>query len=89
MIVTGYWTIVLSGRSLPLALVEPIGQIALVIGFMVIVFIAIAFQFLQVHELYGGGGSDTLDPQTNCPSCGARISVDADTCDYCGDPVDR
>lgn len=84
-----YWAVVLPGQGLPIAIVDGIGQIALVIGFMVIVFVAIAFQFLQVHELYGSGDSTTPDQQINCSSCGARISAEADTCDYCGEPIER
>ena len=84
-----YWTVVSSGRGVPIAIVDVIGEIALVIGFMVIVFAAIALQFLRVHELYGSGESTTPDRQINCSSCGARLSGEVDTCDYCGEPIDR
>lgn len=83
----GYWNVALSVRDFPPALVEAVGQIAFVIVLGVIFFLAIAFQFLRVHEQYGGGNS--REQQINCPSCGARTSVEADTCDYCDEPIDR
>ncbi len=72
-----------------IALVERIGQVALVIGLMVIVFRTVALQFLQAQKLYGSGDSAIPDQQTNCSPCGARISADADTCEYCGEPIGR
>lgn len=85
----GYWIHGVIGGPLPVALVEAIGQIALVIGFMAFVLLAIVFEFIKVHELYGSGDSTTPDQLTNCPSCGARISAQADACEYCDSPVDR
>jgi len=32
--------------------------------------------------LPGGGG--TVIERTNCPTCGARMDVDDDACEYCG-----
>lgn len=85
----GYWNIALSVGYVPLALVEAIKLAAFVIVVMVVVFLAIAFQFLVVHELFGSGDSDAHEQQTNCPACGARVSVEASTCDYCDEPINR
>jgi hypothetical protein len=75
--------------SLPVAIGDTLGRGVLVVGFMMLVFAVLVFQFLKVRQLYGGG--DGPDPETlsNCPSCGARISAAAETCTYCGDSVDR
>jgi len=84
-----YWIVVSSGRALPVAIVTVLGQIALLIGIMVLFFAVIALQFVKVRELYGSGDSSAPDERTNCSSCGARVSVEADTCSYCGEPTDR
>jgi hypothetical protein len=84
-----YWTVVSHGRGPPIAIVDVLGRIALVIGFMLIVFAVIVFQFLKVRELYASGDSATPDEQANCSSCGARISADADTCNYCSESIER
>lgn len=38
------------------------------------------------HKAFGTDSeSQPLEAQTNCPACGARISVDQENCDYCGE----
>lgn len=84
-----YWSIVLFGRDVPLSLVDAVGQTTFVAVLMVAVFLATALQFFTVNELYGSGDSVTPEEQTNCPACGARIATEADTCEYCNEPVGR
>lgn len=77
------------GPDTPLALGNGVMQAVFVVGFMLVVFLAIALQFFKVHELYGGGDAAPEEQQTNCPSCGARTSIETDACEYCGEPIDR
>jgi len=86
----GYWAIVRFVPAVPLALHDAVATGALLVGVMGIVLFKIWFGFLEVHEVYGGGDDEIpVEELTNCPACGARVSADAETCEYCGDPIDR
>ena len=85
----GYWTIIVAGPTLPVAIGELLGRGILVIGFMLLVFAVIVFQLLKARALYGSRDSASPDELINCSSCGARVSADTATCEYCGEPIDR
>ena len=85
----GYWTIIVAGQSLPVAIGDILARGVLVIGFMLLVFAVIVFQFVKARELYGSGDSPDPNDLINCSSCGARVSADTATCEYCGEPIDR
>jgi hypothetical protein len=71
--------------SVGLALGGPVARAALLLAVCLLVLAAIALQFAQVRALYGGDESTAA--RVNCPSCGARTSVDS-TCEYCGEPLE-
>lgn len=80
-------TLLSAGASL-LNLTGAVEQALVMVVIIVAVFLAIILQFLKVHEMYGGGDSAAGNQQTNCSSCGARNSIEAEECEYCGDPID-
>lgn len=43
---------------------------------------AILFEFALLQAAFGGG-SESQESKTNCPSCGARTTTEPDACDYC------
>jgi hypothetical protein len=65
------------------------GRVAFVIVVGAVALFVIWFQFLEVRTLYGRGDSTPPEQLTNCPSCGARLPVDAERCDHCDEPLDR
>lgn len=58
----------------------------LVVVFVVVVFV-IGFEFQKARTLYGSSDSPSPEQLTNCPSCGSRIAIEADECEYCGEPL--
>lgn len=77
-----------AGHAVPATVAEPVARFALPLALAVLFFLVIALRFAEVRALYGGEFA-TRDRRINRPSCGARTPADADTCDYCGEPVER
>jgi hypothetical protein len=67
--------------------VDTVGRVAFAVVVGAVVLVTIWFQFLEARTLYGG---DSTPPEqlTNCPACGARLSVDAERCEHCDEPLD-
>lgn len=76
-------------RGPPLALGVDVGQVAVLVVFVVAAFIAVVYDFYVLRAVFGNDDSVPPERLTNCPSCGARVSVEADTCGYCEAPIDR
>ncbi|WP_192918479.1 zinc ribbon domain-containing protein [Salinigranum salinum] len=43
---------------------------------------------MEARALFGSD-EDPSERKTNCPACGSRLSADAETCGYCGEPLGR
>jgi hypothetical protein len=86
----GYWAIVGVVPAVPLALHDAVAKGALLVGIMALVMFQFWFGFLETHEVYGGGDDAIpVEELTNCPACGARVSVEAGTCEYCDEPTEQ
>lgn len=61
-----------------------------VYAFAALVLLAALFGTAYRMILYDatfGGGETPPEEKTNCPSCGARTTVDPPACDHCGEPL--
>jgi hypothetical protein len=72
----------------PLALGAGLERAGLLVALSATFLAVLALGFARSRALYGGDEMDR-DARTNCPSCGARVSADADACDHCGSPLRR
>jgi len=82
-----YWLVVASGPSI--AIVDVLGRAVSLIGFSVPVVATIVLSFLKAEAVYGSEDNTTPEEQANGPSCGARLSEEADTCAHYSEPIDR
>lgn len=73
----------------PLALVDSIEQVAMMIVFGVVGLLAIIVSFLRVQAMFGSGESTAHEQLINCQWCGARITAEADECEHCGEPINQ
>jgi formate dehydrogenase maturation protein FdhE len=80
------WCATPSGGIVPLALAETVGRVALVVFVAAAAFAVIWLGSVEARALFGSD-EDPSERKTNCPACGSRLSVDADTCAYCGEPL--
>jgi anaerobic selenocysteine-containing dehydrogenase len=80
------WCATPSGGIIPLALVETIGRVALIVVVGTAALAVIWLAFVEARALFGSD-EDPSERKTNCPTCGSRLSVDAETCTYCGEPL--
>ena len=72
--------------SVGLVLGSPVVRAVLLLAVCLLVLAAIALQFAQVRALYGG--DESTAERVNCPSCGSRVPVEPDACEYCGEPLE-
>ncbi len=82
-----YWPVVASGQ--PIALVDALGGAVSLIGLAVLVVATIVLSFLNAEAVHQSEDNVTPEEQINCPSCGARLAREVDTCAYCGEPINR
>ncbi len=59
------------------------------IGLAVLVVATIVLSFLNAEAVHQSEDNVTPEEQINCPSCGARLAREVDTCAYCGEPINR
>ncbi|GAB3665268.1 hypothetical protein GCM10028856_05440 [Halopiger thermotolerans] len=61
----------------------PLARGVVGIGVALLFVLVIWLRFEQLNTVYASDDSETDVRKTNCPACGARISVDSDVCDHC------
>ena len=85
--------------SSPTPVIE-LGKLVLALAILPIVFVLIVigplgwivlavFAIVVVYVVGKRGSEDGegAPEKSNCPACGARITVDREVCDYCGEPL--
>ncbi|MFP4218193.1 MAG: hypothetical protein ACLFR6_05075 [Salinarchaeum sp.] len=82
-----YWLVAVSGPSI--AIVDVLGRAVSLIGLAVLVVATIVLSFLNAEAVHQSEDNVTPEEQINCPSCGARLSEEADTCAHCSELIDR
>lgn len=81
------WHVALAVRDSLLSLTSVVERVLILLVVLVAGVFVIVFEFRKARELYGSRESPPPEELTNCPSCGARIAVEAGECEYCGDPL--
>lgn len=64
-----------------------LGEYAVLVVVGLLGFLLIVARFELLHA--ATGGESARESKRNCPSCGARTTVEPAACDYCGELIDR
>lgn len=69
--------------------VSALGRSAFFVGIGLLVILLLVVRFELLHAAISSGESAGEKSKTNCPSCGARTTIESNECDHCGSHVNR
>ena len=54
---------------------------------LLVTLFGVAYRLMLFDAAFGNADSTAHEEKENCPSCGARTTVDPDACDHCGESL--
>ena len=69
-----------------LSLADTAWRAAIFLAYAILLIFVLYIGFIRARVVYGD--DDEEESKLNCPSCGARTPANAETCDYCNEPIE-